>query len=138
MVGQTRHIHTMLKEVTAEIAKQGLSDREQVDLISQVKICRKAWFASKYIEGNISKEMKLEHIGLALHSRRSRGSTWAHIQQCRDRLRIPWSHRVIMEHNAARMRGESCASTPLQSLLECQTQGGCHRALMGCPCHSGL
>jgi len=69
MVGWTHHIHTMLKEVVAEIAKQfGLSDREQVDLIGQVKLCRKgmAWFASKYIEGNIAKDMKLEHIGLTL------------------------------------------------------------------------
>jgi len=67
MVGR-RH-HTMPREVAAEIAKQfDLSDREQVDLIGQVKICRKgtAWFASKYIEGNMSKEMKLEHTGSAL------------------------------------------------------------------------
>ena len=59
----------MPREVAAEIAKQfDLSDREQVNLIGQVKICRKGvvWFASTYIEGVISKDMKLEHIGLTL------------------------------------------------------------------------
>jgi len=39
-----------------------------VDLIGQVKMGRKgmAWFAVTYTEGVISKDMKLEHIELAL------------------------------------------------------------------------
>jgi len=55
----------MPREVAAEIAKQfNLTDSELVDLIRQVKICSKrtAWFSSRYVEGNISKDMKLHHV----------------------------------------------------------------------------
>ena len=56
MVG-CRH-HMMPREAAVDIAKQfELTERDQVDLVGQVKICRQrmVWFASTYVEGNISK-----------------------------------------------------------------------------------
>jgi len=59
----------MLRESAVDIAKQfDLSNREQVDLIGQVKICRQGmvWFGLNFLEGNIAKGMAVEQVGAAL------------------------------------------------------------------------
>jgi len=68
MVGRRHQL--MPRKAAVDIAKQfDLSDREQVDLIEQVKICRQGmvWFTSNYIEGNIVKGMPIERVTGALY-----------------------------------------------------------------------
>ena len=64
-----RRHQLMLRESAVDIAKQfDLSNREQVDLIGQVKICKQGmvWFALNFLEGNIAKGMAVEQVGAAL------------------------------------------------------------------------
>ena len=59
----------MLREAAVDIATQfDLSDREQVDLIGHVKICRQGmvWFGLNFLAGNIAKGMAVEQVGAAL------------------------------------------------------------------------
>jgi len=63
MVGRRHHL--MPREAAVDIAKQfDLSEREQLDLISQVKICRQGmvWFVMNYIEGSIFNGMAIEQV----------------------------------------------------------------------------